>query len=748
MALHAARLQTDWKGAPMTPNCSVDSQTDTSLVSRAVALVILSLALMVLPVVAHSAVVTLAWDANTEDDIKGYEIYYGTASRNYSDSIKVGNTTQTTISNVQEGQTYYFTATAYDFGDNESAFSEELVYTIPIQTNEPEAHTISASAGAYGSISPSDSILVDHNSNQTFTIIPDQNYEILDVLVDGASVGALSSYTFTSVTRDRAITASFVATNQAPVANAGPDQTVSAGAAITLNGGNSVDPGGSITSYFWEQIEGVSAELADDNTEEISFDAPYVGFNSETLTFRLTVWDAGGRYDTDVCVITVTKTQVQDSDEDGVPDHEDDFPFNPNEFLDTDKDGTGNNADEDDDNDGMPDTWELAYGLNPLIDDGSEDPDRDEVSNINEYNKGTEPDYHEDNFEPDPPELLLPSDDEIVGLTPYLETMGFSDPNDNDVHRKTQWNITQADDGLCVFDVTASKSLTSITVPKQVLDEDTEYIWKVRFLDNHDTPSDWSEAGYFTTDFQTHDSDGNGVPDHQEVESSTDLDGDGTIDSDQPDIKCVSVNDGQHQICIGIRGAEHVESIVSLGTENPEGAQPSLNLKGKPNYIEFELINFKLYVDEPGAETMVTIHLSKPAYKYGICYKYDPVDDVWVDYSDNTDFSKNRKTVYLYLTDGGFGDADGIENGIIIDPLAFGSDTSPNIDIDSSGSSGDSFPNIGCFISAALDSSRGEDTSQMWEEIRGRELAIIFSLFVLAFIGKAIARRIKHHHLG
>ena len=135
------------------------------------------------------------------------------------------------------------------------------------------------------------------------------------------------------------------------------------------------------------------------------------------------------------------------------------------------------------------------------------------------------------------------------------------------------------------------------------------------------------------------------MPDYQEVEKSTDVDGDGKIDSDQPDIKCASVNDGQHQICIRIREAEHVESIVSLETEKPDDFEPSFNLKGKPNYIEFELINFILYVDEPGAETMVTIHLSKPAYKQAICYKYDPVDDVWVDYSEYTDFSKNRKTV-------------------------------------------------------------------------------------------------------
>ncbi|MGD9261835.1 MAG: hypothetical protein PVG44_15435, partial [Desulfobacterales bacterium] len=173
---------------------------------------------------------------------------------------------------------------------------------------------------------------------------------------------------------------------------------------------------------------------------------------------------------------------------------------------------------------------------------------------------------------------------------------------------------------------------------------------------------------------------------------------------------------------------------------------------GKPNYIEFELINFKLYVDEPGSETVVTIYLSKPAHKYGSCYKYDPVEDVWLDYSSSTEFSKDRKSVSLHLTDGGFGDADGIENGIIVDPLAFGTDTDSNPISNSSGSSDDSsddlISNISCFISATLDSSSGEGTSHMWREIRGRELALIFSLFVLGFIGKAIAKRIKRNHVG
>jgi hypothetical protein len=73
--------------------------------------------------------VTLAWDANTESDLAGYKIYFGTASGSYEWSIEVGNVTEYTLTGLVEGVAYYMAATAYDTDSNESAFSEELVHT-------------------------------------------------------------------------------------------------------------------------------------------------------------------------------------------------------------------------------------------------------------------------------------------------------------------------------------------------------------------------------------------------------------------------------------------------------------------------------------------------------------------------------------------------------------------------------------------------------------------------------------------
>jgi len=73
--------------------------------------------------------VTLAWDANTELDVAGYRLYYGTASRSYDQSIDVQNVTTNAVGNLQEGTTYFFAVTAYSTSGLESDFSNEVSHT-------------------------------------------------------------------------------------------------------------------------------------------------------------------------------------------------------------------------------------------------------------------------------------------------------------------------------------------------------------------------------------------------------------------------------------------------------------------------------------------------------------------------------------------------------------------------------------------------------------------------------------------
>ena len=542
-------------------------------------------------------------------------------------------------------------------------------------------------------------------------------------------------------------TVTIITENSAPVSNAGDDQTVEEGETVTLSGLNSTDPDDNIASYTWQQTGGKSVTLSNSKGAETTFTAPNAVTDADTLTFRLTVKDTEGLQDIDDCIATVTRVAVVDSDGDGVPDDQDAFPNDPNEYLDTDGDGDGNNADMDDDNDGMPDTWELTYGLDPLKDDAADDPDGDGDSNIDEYNFGSEPNYNESNLAPDPPQLLNPGNDDKVNLTPLLETDEFYDPDINDVHSQTRWNIIRDEDQFIVFDVTTNSSLTALKVPKLILEEDTDYSWQVKFIDNQGAASEWSEAGYFTTEFLEQDSDGNGVLDHQEVDSTIDLDKDGIMDRDQEDIKCVATETGDFKIGISIREDENADSIVSIQSETPSDTDLLFSAQDGPNFLAFGLIHFKLLVKEPGDEVLVTIYLSKAAYDDGVWYKYDPVNDEWFDYSEFIDFSADRKTVYLTLTDGGFGDADGIENGVIVDPLALrtATDHSSSSDFFVEDIAKNLDPTGMCFISAADSRSSDSQALSFWREIRSRELSIVFILMMLVYIGIEISLRIMRN---
>ena len=76
-----------------------------------------------------------------------------------------------------------------------------------------DSYTITATAGEGGTISPSGSTSVREGRDQTYTITPDGGYHISDVLVDGKSVGAVTSYTFEDVQKKHTIEAVFAKDN-------------------------------------------------------------------------------------------------------------------------------------------------------------------------------------------------------------------------------------------------------------------------------------------------------------------------------------------------------------------------------------------------------------------------------------------------------------------------------------------------------------------------------------------------------
>src|SRR5207245_7429803 len=70
-------------------------------------------------------------------------------------------------------------------------------------------YTITSSAGANGTVSPPGAQSVAPGGTLAISIAPAAQYHVADVVVDGSSVGAVTSYTFTNVTGDHTLAASF-----------------------------------------------------------------------------------------------------------------------------------------------------------------------------------------------------------------------------------------------------------------------------------------------------------------------------------------------------------------------------------------------------------------------------------------------------------------------------------------------------------------------------------------------------------
>jgi len=119
----------------------------------------LMLASTVIGAPAYAGTITIGWDRNTESNIAGYRLAYGTQSGVYSSTIDVGNNTSYQVHSMSDATVYYFVVLAYDTAGHVSAPSQELRATIfgisalvpsgtsPSPTGQPLSWTAVASSG-------------------------------------------------------------------------------------------------------------------------------------------------------------------------------------------------------------------------------------------------------------------------------------------------------------------------------------------------------------------------------------------------------------------------------------------------------------------------------------------------------------------------------------------------------------------------------------------------------------------------
>ena len=103
---------------------------------------------------------------------------------------------------------------------------------------EKITHTITATAGANGSISPNGEVVVEYGTDKTFAITPSTGYEVADVLVDGQSIGKVNSYTFEGVSENHIISVTFTKIVYIITASADTNGSISPNGEVSVEYGN------------------------------------------------------------------------------------------------------------------------------------------------------------------------------------------------------------------------------------------------------------------------------------------------------------------------------------------------------------------------------------------------------------------------------------------------------------------------------------------------------------------------------
>ncbi len=177
----------------------------------------------------------------------------------YNVTVNAGNggsVTPNGTQNVYEGNNFTFTVTPNDCyeiasvtvdGNNVNLTNNQYTisnvtanHTVNV-TFSQLTYTIAATAGNGGTITPAGNTTVNCGEGQTYTIAANDGYRIVDVTVDGQSQGAIESYTFSNVTENHTISATFIAVLNIDI-NADAE-----GGSVSPTGTQTIDEGGSFT---------------------------------------------------------------------------------------------------------------------------------------------------------------------------------------------------------------------------------------------------------------------------------------------------------------------------------------------------------------------------------------------------------------------------------------------------------------------------------------------------------------------
>ena len=275
--------------------------------------------------IAYGASLNLTWTANTESDLAGYNVYYGTSSGSYGSPLDAGNVTEYELTGLEEGIRYYVAITVYDTADNESEKSDEESGVPPDTQNPTVTITIPTSSSSYNTTngtvtlggSSSDNVGVTRvswandrggfgmASGTTSWSAPSISLQEGDNVItvtaqDAAGNTGTDSITVTYTPPD---TEDPTVTITTPTSSSSYDTSSST---VTLGGSSSDNVG--VTQVSWVNSTGGSGTASGTTSWSVSGISLQQGDNVITVTAQ----DAAGNTGTDSITVTYTPPDTED----------------------------------------------------------------------------------------------------------------------------------------------------------------------------------------------------------------------------------------------------------------------------------------------------------------------------------------------------------------------------------------------------------------------------------------------------
>ena len=617
------------------------------------------------PSFCPAASLLVTWIANTDSDLAGYKVYYGTQPGTYGTIADVQKATSYQISNVQNGSTYYVVVTSYDNSGNESSHSTEISAYIPVavpatDTTAPTGSVVINSGAATSTTSAVTLTLSSSDTGGTVTGMKISN--------DGVSYSSEVAYatsrtwTLSSGTGNKTVYVLFkdAAGNWMKSPATDTIQVTD----TTAPTGSVVINSGAATASTNIVILTLNASDAGGTVTGMKFSNDGVIYSSEYVCATSRAWTLSSGYGTKTVYVLF-------------------------------KDAAGN--------------WMRSPATDTI-----QVTDTTPPSPVTDTTPPTENPATMDQPETSfiKPEIISPENNSVeVPLRPVLKTTALANN-----YRLTEWEISN-DKGDVLLDLKSATQRTELIVPELILDTAMKHYCRVKFYDDQNNGTQWSDPVAFeTVQIDPADLNKNGIPDDQELllGEDVDLDSDGVPDRDQDNMKALVTAVGEEYI--SLKMSTNCKAIRSFKSIDPSSI---LDTTGKPGALPIGLIDFKVEVVNPGDFAEVVINLSEPAPQTAKWYMYDEPNG-WKMYP-HVAFSDDRMKVTIQLKDGDpdYGDTDGVANGIIIDPSGIGVEGIQQTNAERSSSSG-------CFI----------DTSMQNPSTQGVWAAMLVILLLLSSIDR------------